>query len=314
MCSEEPAKRADRSGGSAPSLCVTNIQRFSLHDGAGIRTVVFCKGCPFRCPWCCNPEDLSDEPQISFNSRLCIGCTARAGGRLAANGCPCATAPSDCPTGAKELAGTVREVSDLVEEIMRDLVFYEESGGGLTVSGGEALARPSRQRVVTELLRRCRRRGISCVVESSLATPLADPEALAQACDALLVDFKIADRRRSRSITGIDPVVRDANVSRLIALGTPIVARMPIVPGYTNDLANVRANALRARALGIRYADILPFHQLGEGKYDALGLPYACRGVLQPTESEVADALRACSDAGLLATVRDEVRADHGDR
>ena len=122
---------ASSAQGAASVATVTNVQRFSLHDGGGIRTVVFLKGCPFRCPWCCNPENLSTEPEVSLRERLCIHCSPRPGGG------PCATAPEDCPTGAKELLGRQRTVDDLVAEVERDRAFYEESGGGVTVSGGE---------------------------------------------------------------------------------------------------------------------------------------------------------------------------------
>ena len=126
MCSET---------GSATTAIVTNVQRYSLHDGGGIRTVAFLKGCPFHCPWCCNPENLSFEPQVSMNERLCIHCSPRPGGRL------CERRPEECPTEAKTVLGRERTVDDLLAEAVRDRVFFEESGGGITLSGGEALAR-----------------------------------------------------------------------------------------------------------------------------------------------------------------------------
>ena len=99
---------------------ITNIQRYSLHDGGGIRTVAFLKGCPFRCPWCCNPENLSFEQEISFHKSLCIGCSVRKDGRLDANGCPCDTPVSECPTGAKRFEGTEHNVDTLVDKLSRD--------------------------------------------------------------------------------------------------------------------------------------------------------------------------------------------------
>ena len=283
--------------GSGPTATVTNVQRFSLHDGGGIRTVVFLKGCPFRCPWCCNPENLSPEPEVSLRERLCIRCSPRPGGA------PCATAPEDCPTGAKELLGRARAVDDLVAEVARDRAFFEESGGGVTVSGGECLLR---QDFLCAFLEACRAAGIPTAVETTLALPLADPARLVAACDLLLVDFKIADRARSLAVTGIDPDVRDANLRAVLALGARVVARMPVIPGFTDDEACVAANAARIAELGVGRVDVLPFHQLGEGKYDSLGRAYDLRGVPQLSDADVAGVVARCEAAGLRAVVRGE--------
>ena len=288
---------ASSAQGAAPVATVTNVQRFSLHDGGGIRTVVFLKGCPFRCPWCCNPENLSTEPEVSLRERLCIHCSPRPGGG------PCATAPEDCPTGAKELLGRSRTVDDLVAEVERDRAFYEESGGGVTVSGGECLLR---QDFLCAFLEACRAAGLSTAVETTLALPLADPARLVAACDVLLVDFKIADRAKSLELTGIDPDVRDANLRVVQDLGARVVARMPVIPGFTDDAACVDANVARIAELGLRRVDVLPFHQLGEGKYDSLGRDYALRGVPQLSDADVAGVVARCEAAGLDAVVRGE--------
>ncbi len=284
------------SGGVATAT-VTNVQRFSLHDGGGIRTVVFLKGCPFRCPWCCNPENLSTEPEVSFKERLCIRCSRRDGSA------PCATPPEQCPTGAKELLGRVRDVDDLVAEAARDRAFFEESGGGVTVSGGECLMR---QDFLLAFLDACHGEGLRTAVETTLALPLDDPAHLVRACDALLVDFKIADRVRSLEVTGIDPDLRDANVRSVRALGAHVVARMPIIPGFTDDDACVAANVEKIVGLGLERVDVLPFHQLGEGKYDSVGRDYALRGVPQLSDADVAGVVERCERAGLTAVVHGE--------
>ncbi len=276
---------------------ITNVQRFSLHDGGGIRTVVFLKGCPFRCPWCCNPENLSSEPEVSFKERLCIHCSPRP------DGGPCQTRPEDCPTGAKELLGRLRTVDDLLAEVVRDRSFYEESDGGVTVSGGECLLR---QDFLCAFLEACHEEGISTAVETTLAVPLADAGRLVAACDAFLVDFKIADRTRSLEATGIDPEVRDANVRSVLSAGGRVVARMPIIPGFTDDAACVGSNVSRIRELGVTRVDVLPFHQLGQGKYDSLGRAYGLRDVPQLSERDVADVVARCRAAGLKAVVHGE--------
>ena len=276
---------------------VTNVQRFSLHDGGGIRTVVFLKGCPFRCPWCCNPENLSAEPEVSLKERLCMHCSPRPGGA------PCATAPEDCPTGAKELLGRTRTVDDLVAEVARDGAFFEESGGGVTVSGGECLLR---QDFLLAFLEACRAEGLSTAVETTLALPLEDPARLVAACDVLLVDFKIADRARSLEVTGIDPELRDANLRTVLGLGARVVARMPIIPGFTDDDACVAANVARIRELGVSRVDVLPFHQLGQGKYAATGRDYALRDVPQLSDADVEGVVARCEAAGLATVVHGE--------
>lgn len=276
---------------------ITNVQRFSLHDGGGIRTVVFLKGCPFRCPWCCNPENLSSEPEVSFKERLCICCSPRP------DGGPCQTRPEDCPTGAKELLGRLRTVDDLLAEVVRDRSFYEESDGGVTVSGGECLLR---QDFLCAFLEACHEEGISTAVETTLAVPLADAGRLVAACDAFLVDFKIADRARSLEATGIDPEVRDANVRSVLSVGGRVVARMPIIPGFTDDAACVASNVSRIRELGVTRVDVLPFHQLGQGKYDSLGRAYGLRDVPQLSERDVADVVARCRAAGLKTVVHGE--------
>lgn len=291
--------------------CVTNVQRYSLHDGGGIRTVAFLKGCPFRCPWCCNPENLSFTPEVSWKAKLCIGCSVRADGHRDANGCPCDTPAELCPTEAKELLGRMRSSESLAEELLRDRVFFEETGGGVTLSGGECLAAAERQRFSADVLARCKAAGVSTAVETTLAVPLANPAALVGTCDTFLVDFKVADRTRSRAVTrGLDPDVRDRNLRALADAGADlaerVVARLPVIPGYTDDVDNARSNARRIRELGIRRADVLPFHQLGEGKYDALGMEYACEGVPQLDETAVADVVAVCEDAGLEVVVHGE--------
>ena len=291
--------------------CVTNVQRYSLHDGSGIRTVAFLKGCPFRCPWCCNPENLSFSPEVSWKERLCIGCSIRADGARDANGCPCDTPPELCPTEAKELLGRMRLASSLAFELLRDRIFYEESGGGVTLSGGECLSGAARQHFSAAVLGLCHAQGVNTAMETTLAVPLADPVALAAACDTFLVDFKIADRARSIEVTGgLDPDVRDANLRALAAAGVElssrVVARLPIIPDYTDAPENVRANARRARELGIIRVDVLPFHQLGEGKYESLGKSYACEGVRQLNEADVAHAVAACEAEGLKVVVHGE--------
>lgn len=285
------------SSSAGQTACVTNVQRYSLHDGGGIRTNVFLKGCPFTCPWCCNPENLSAAPEVSFKERLCMGCSRREPGGL------CATAPEDCPTGAKTLLGDELSVDDVMDRVLRDAAFYEESGGGLTVSGGEALLW---QPFVQALFERAKAEGLRTAIETTLALPLADPAGLAAVCDRWLVDFKVADRDRSVEVCRIDPGVRDRNLAALRELGADVVARMPVIPGYTDSPENVAANLDAVVAAGLTRVDVLPFHQLGSAKYDSLGLDYAMGDVPQLSEADVAWVVDEARARGLDARVRGE--------
>lgn len=277
---------------------VSNVQRYSLHDGGGIRTNVFLKGCPFRCPWCCNPENLSREPQVSFNQSLCMGCSKhRPGERL------CVTDPADCPMGAKEWVGTVRSAAQVVEEVVRDATFYEESGGGVTLSGGEALLWPE---FCEAFLAAAGKEGLDRAMETTLAVPLPNLRAMAGLVDRWLVDFKIADRQHSLAEIGLDPVIRDRQLTELLALGATVIARMPIIPGHTDDRANVEANLDRIRELGIARVDILPFHQLGSGKYDSIGRPYTMADIPQLPDDAVTWIQDLAREKGLDARLHGE--------
>lgn len=296
----EPGRRD--MGEGAPVGCVTNVQRFSLHDGGGIRTVAFLKGCPFRCPWCCNPETLSFGQELAWRSSLCIHCSMMPGGDGRID---CPRTADECPTGAKELVGRMVGVQELVDELLRDRAFFEESGGGVTLSGGECLAGRN-QGFALAVLEAVHSLGVGTAIETTLAVPIADMGRLVACCDTFLVDFKIASRGRSLAVVGLDVAQRDANLRDAIARGAQVVARLPIVPGHTDGLANVRANATTIRELGIRRADVLPFHQLGESKYASSGRAYAMAGVRSLTDADVAPVVDILEEEGLEVVVHGE--------
>lgn len=275
---------------------VANIQRFSLHDGGGIRTVAFLKGCPFRCPWCCNPEDISPAPEVSFSEKLCIHCSAQGPDGL------CVNAPERCPTGAKRIVGKRYTVDELAHELARDRIFFEDSGGGITLSGGECLYGRN-QAFSCAVAMRCRQMGLNTAAETTLAVPLDNPKELVDAISTFLVDFKIADREKSLSVIGLDPQLRDDNLRQVLSLGARIVARMPIIPGFTDGSENVAANVKRIQELGITHVDVLPFHQLGESKYASIGRKYDLCGIRALTDEDVSSVIDTCRAAGLDATI-----------
>ncbi len=221
---------------------VLNIQRFSLHDGPGIRTVVFLKGCPLRCLWCANPESQSPA---------------------------CETASDGTAYGEHLSDEAVWRV------VERDLPFYEESGGGLTLSGGEPLTQPD---FALSLLERAKAAGLHTAVETTGFAPLSEISRLIPYTDLWLYDVKHHDGAAHRAGTGVDIAQILENLKALATSGTEVVARIPVIPGFNDSLKDARALASTLVDAGVGRADILPFHQMGEKKYQTLGMAYALSG------------------------------------
>jgi len=272
---------------------VLNIQRFSVHDGPGIRTVVFIKGCSLRCIWCSNPESMSRCEEIGFYPDRCIGtdkCDAcfkatpdpsalivkdhRVSGLEAENSrdyLPCAEA---CPTGALKAWGKRMTVGEVMEEVRADREFYDESGGGLTLSGGESLIQT---RFAVELLKAARCEGINTCVETALNYKPDVLDAALEHVDLALCDLKHMDSTDHKRYTGVPNERILDNLRRVVESGTPVVIRIPVVPGHNGTGENLRATAkFLAEELGGRVLQIqlLPFRKLGVEKYASLGIPY----------------------------------------
>jgi len=303
---------------------VFNIQRFSVHDGPGIRTVVFIKGCSLRCIWCSNPESLSCRVQLGFNPDRCIGtdkCTAcfeaapdarafvlrdqRVVGL--ASGRPehylgCAEA---CPTGALKAWGRHATVGEVMREVLADVDYYAESGGGLTLSGGEALIQT---RFAAELLKAARAEGINTCVETALNYRGEVLDEVLPLVDLFLCDLKHMDADAHRRCTGVSNEGILSNLRRIVASGAEVVIRIPVVPEHSGTEQNLRATArFIADELGgrVRQVQLLPFRRLGEEKYASLGLPYPMKGFNAPPreiwEAEIRDFAVMMSGFGLNA-------------
>lgn len=276
-----------------------NIQRFSIHDGPGIRTTVFLKGCPLRCPWCHNPEGLSPLPQISFNPDKCIGCGGCAvcpGGchqfdpahRFSRENClACGKCAAVCPTGALEVAGKRMTVDEVMERLLRDRPFYEESGGGVTLSGGEPLAQPE---FALALAERIRGEKLHLCVETSGGGPREALLALAGLTNLLLFDYKCAFPLYQR-IVGYDGEVIRQNLLAADRV-TDIRLRCPVIPGVNDNPSHFSSLAetanLLTRCVGI---DLQPYHSLGLSKRRRYGMEALY------TREELADSalLESCS-------------------
>lgn len=230
---------------------VADIQRASVHDGPGLRTTVFFKGCPLRCVWCHNPECIEKQPQTLFYPEKCIGC----------NMCD-----KGCFSGAKVVCGREMTAAEIFAEILLDKPNYGEDGG-VTFSGGEPMLYPE---MLSELIALCKKKGISTAIETSLF--LFDAEIL-KSIDYIMADFKIFDGEEHKRFTGASNAVIKENFRKLDALHTPFVVRTPIIPGINNTKEEISAISAYLKTLdNIQNYELLPYHPLGVSKQAALGL------------------------------------------
>ncbi len=296
---------------------IWDIQRYALHDGPGIRSLVFFKGCPLRCRWCCNPESHQRRPAIAWLAANCLGCdlcraVCPAGAVQVVDGerriddqrCDlCGRCVARCPGGALTQLGRETTVEAVLAEVTRDGIFYQRSGGGLTLSGGEPTAQPAFAR---ELLRRYKLEeyGPHAAVETCGYAPWEDLAAVLEYADLVLYDLKIMDPERHRQATGVDNARILANAVRVARAGPLLVIRLPLIPGYTDDEANVRAVAHFARELpGVDEIHLLPYHRLGEQKYTRLGRPYPLHGTAPLPEARLLVLSHLVEELGLRAVI-----------
>ncbi|MGA2063970.1 MAG: glycyl-radical enzyme activating protein [Thermoguttaceae bacterium] len=275
---------------------VFNIQRYSLDDGPGIRTTVFLKGCPLRCIWCHNPEGMDPGPEILLSPARCIacdrcreGCPADAAGPIGQEGrwedesprcVRCGACARTCPAEARRLAGRRMTAAEVLAEILRDRVFYEDSGGGATFSGGEPLMQPE---FLMALLAACRDREIHTAVDTSGYARQEDLLAAARSADLFLYDLKILDDQRHRRYTGVSNRSILENLHALGQVHGNIWVRMPLVPGVNDgpgDLEDVVR--LAASVPGVRQVNLLPYHATGAAKFRRLGKAYPGDALVTP--------------------------------
>ena len=258
---------------------VFNIMRFSVRDGPGLRTTVFLKGCPLRCRWCHNPESQSPSVQVVFRKSRCVlcgdcveACPERAlsvsGGELKRSLHLCRTCGACvriCSTQAQEKIGEIMSVAEVMAEVRKDLSFYEESGGGVTFSGGEPLQQPE---FLGSLLQASREEEIHTTLDTSGAASWDVIDGIRQNVDLFLYDLKIFDGDRHRMETGVTNELVLDNLARLAGHGHGIVIRLPVIPGINDDVENIIGiGTFLASLPEVRKVQILPYHQAGEGKY-----------------------------------------------
>ena len=256
---------------------IFDIQRFSVHDGPGIRTTVFMKGCPMRCRWCHNPEGLLAALQLQFFADRCIGCGS----------CGTRTQLSDaqkCPAQALKICGRVVNDADVLREVMKDRTFYGEDGG-VTFSGGECLLQADFVAAVLSQAKAC---GLHTAIDTSGCVAWGEIEKTLEYCDLYLYDVKCMDPSVHRAFTGVDNMLILENLCRLSASGKKIWIRIPVIPGFNNNDQEMDAIAACLASLpAVEQVTLMPYHMLGASKYPTLGMSYPFDPAGGLTETEM---------------------------
>jgi pyruvate formate lyase activating enzyme len=294
-----------------PTGIVLNIQHFSIHDGPGIRTNVFLKGCSLRCKWCSNPESIQQKPELAYNPRKCIGekecgfclnaCTESAIFTVGSGDRPddkirinwdlctdCGKCVPDCPSGALYMFGQEWTVNQVLDEVEQDSSFYRESGGGITLSGGECQLQAD---FSAALLAEAHRRGINTAIETAFNVPWSHSEKVLPHVDTVLHDHKLTDPERHKRWCGADNSRILANLKKAYETfpDKKFIARTPLIPGVNDDEGHIRAVlAFIGPHRNVVDYELLPYMRFGESKYGFLGRVYEMQDFTEPTPDSLA--------------------------
>lgn len=290
---------------------IFDLRRFSIHDGPGIRTTVFFQGCPLKCKWCHNPEGRSGKAELMLRPARCIGCgaceeTCPQGAITRPNGAVridrelcdrCGLCAEACYAEALNLAGYRVTALELACQIERDRIFYEQSGGGVTFSGGEPLLQAG---FLSEVLEACKQKHIHTAVDTCGYAPWSAFEAVEANTDLFLFDLKLMDEELHRRYTGVSNQRILENLARLSGAGHRIVVRIPLIPGVNDDEGNLgRAGAYLGGLPALEYVELLAYHTIGAEKYAGLGQRYELEGLKPPAEEQMLAAVRRLEEYGL---------------
>jgi pyruvate formate lyase activating enzyme len=302
--------RGVKSGGLG---LVFDIQKFSLHDGPGIRTTVFMKGCPLACGWCSNPESISPDREIMTYDVRCIRCgkcaeacpagaiTFTAKGReIDWEKCDrCLDCALACPAKAIECVGDYMTVDEVVAKVEQDRIFYDNSGGGMTVSGGEPLVQWA---FVAQVLEECRGKGIHTALDTSGMAPWKNMEKVIEQVDLVLFDIKHMDTGMHEKGTGVgnETILENA---RKVAQKARIWIRIPLIPGFNDSKSNLTRVADFANEIGAEKVSLLSYHSLGSSKYPKLGRTYQMEDTPLPDEEEIEKAKKTFESRGLKVDI-----------
>ncbi len=290
---------------------VTDIQRFSLSDGAGIRTTVFLKGCNMKCSWCHNPETLSAHSQLMFYENKCIGCgkcfqACPLGAHKIVDGkhmidravCTnCGKCTESCYAEALVMCGKLMSTDDVMKQARQDKAYYDASHGGVTISGGEVLCNSA---FAEELADRCHDEGIEVAIETNLSIPFEKVQSLFEKVDFVMCDLKIFEDALHKEYTGISNKVVLENIKKLDGLNKPVIVRTPLIPGVTATKENIGAIAAYIKDMkNLQRYELLNFNPLGEGKYRSLDKENAFEKARPLSEDALSDIVACLEDVGV---------------
>ena len=294
---------------------VFNIMKYAVHDGPGIRTTIFLKGCPLNCWWCHNPESQKLNPQLTIFPNRCIGCmecasvckenaiTAVPGGVITdLNKCnDCGDCTLVCFAEAREMAGKTMSVDEVVKEVLKDKVFYDESGGGVTFSGGEPLMQSS---YLLELLRKMKKLNIHTTIDTCGFAPTEILKEVAEFTDLFLFDLKHMDTIKHKKYTGVSNELILKNLNMLHKMGKEIIIRIPIIPGFNDrkeELDDFKNYIMELK--NIKEVNLLPYHGIGQEKYNRIGKHYKMKDVNEPSDEDMQYAARLMDGCGVAVKI-----------
>lgn len=292
---------------------ITDVQKFSVHDGPGIRTLIFFKGCPLKCQWCQNPETWRPEPQIMYTQNACIHCgaciSACAAGAIhpAGSGIAidpdrcrvCGSCTNVCYAEALKKVGRRVSIEDLMNIILEDEAFYGEQGG-VTLSGGEILMQAD---FAAELLKTAKARRIHTAIETCGFGSREKLLEIAKFCDLVLYDVKHMDPEFHRRYTGYSNERILSNLEAVVATGTKVIIRIPYIPGVNASDENIRQTGRLAKRLGVAQVHLLPFHTLGESKWNGLSLDYPFSSAPLPDGEMLRRSAKILEDMGVSVNI-----------
>lgn len=288
---------------------VFNIQRYSLHDGGGIRTLVFLKGCPLTCEWCSNPESQATKPQLIFTQDKCMGCGkcvdicptgARKGAEAHTAQCTlCGECVKVCPTGSLEIVGREMYAQEIIQEIEKDREFYETSNGGVTISGGEPLVQ---WEFTAELIKELKQRYYHVAIETCGYAQWEQVEKVVSLCDLILYDIKHMDSELHKKYIGVPNELILQNAGKIAQKNLNIVFRIPLLGGINDDENNITKVAKFAQRIGVKEVHLLPYHRFGEGKYKKLNREYTCKATT-PSQERIDHLKQILESSGITVKV-----------
>ena len=296
---------------------IFDIKRYAIHDGPGIRTTIFLKGCPLRCWWCHNPEGIAPDPQLTYRQERCKGCyecidmcphdalsRTNADGHIAINREKCDLCNHCihvCPSRALEIIGREVSVDEVMKEIEKDILFYDESNGGVTFSGGEPLMQVH---FLNSLLERCKEKDIHTAVDISGYAPFEEIDRLREKVDLFLYDLKIIDDEKHKEYTGVSNERILENLKELSERGDRITIRIPIIPGINDSDGDIHEFAQFILSLtGGKEISLLPYHQAARAKYKRLGEPDRMPLISQPSDNKLEKTRIELERRGLDVTI-----------